>query len=139
MSWCGSRHHGICLISFNPRPFPWRVGQENAETVLLSSLVLSFLILIDLVRCGLSPLVPTSWINVFCHDMWIEVSWNQSPFSLVCVPWSSFAAFLIPFLRFPSIVMTSGSKEGESVFPLFWLFRAQAPCMLVPILDWSTP
>ena len=86
MRWWGSRDCGICLLSFNPRPLPWHVSRENTGTILLSSLILSFSILIDLVRCGLSPLVPTSLINVFCHHMWIEVPWNQSPFSLVCVP-----------------------------------------------------
>jgi hypothetical protein len=58
----------------------------------------SFPILIDLVRCGLSPRVPTSLINVYCHDMWIEVPWNQSPILLVVSLWCSFIALLIRFL-----------------------------------------
>ena len=74
---------------FEPLPAPmacWSREYRNTGTVLLSSLDLSFSILIDLVRGGLSPLVLTSSINVLCHVMWIEVAWNQSPFLLVYVP-----------------------------------------------------
>jgi hypothetical protein len=47
-------------------------------------LLFSLSILVDLVRCGLSPLVPTSLIPANCHDMWTEVSWNQkTPFHLL--------------------------------------------------------
>jgi hypothetical protein len=56
---------------------------------------------------------------------------------LVCARLVFLVALLIQFLQFPSSAMASGSKEGESLLPLFWLFCAQAPCMLVPILDLS--
>ena len=63
----------------------------------------------------------------------------KSLFAYLC-PFGVPCCFLILFLQFPSTAMASGSKEGEShVFPLFWLFRAQAPCMLVPILDHIIP
>jgi hypothetical protein len=123
------RPQDLCHFSFNPRPFPCRVGRENAEIILPSSLLPS----IDPRRSSkmwIDLLVPTS-ICVYCHDMWIEAPWNQSPFSSVCARSVFFVVLLIPFLRFPSTAMASGSKEGESLFLFFWLFRAQAPCMLV--------
>ena len=98
---------GFCLL-------PWRVNQRVVDHATRASpflgvtlstsvcchgmlvervrrpffylLLFSLLIPVDLVRCGLSPLVPTSLIRVNCHDMWIKVPWNQSPFSLVSVP-----------------------------------------------------
>jgi hypothetical protein len=58
--------------------------------------------------------------------MWVE--------SLACLV---FVASLIPFLRFPSFAMASGSKEGESrVTFRLWLFRARALVCLY-LLDLS--
>jgi hypothetical protein len=46
------RLRDLCLFSFNPHPFPWRVGRKNAKTILLTTLS-PLSILVDLVRCGL--------------------------------------------------------------------------------------
>jgi hypothetical protein len=40
---------GSCLF-FQPPPVPWRVNRKGADSILLPLL---FLILVDLVRCGL--------------------------------------------------------------------------------------
>jgi len=139
MSWCRSRNHE--LVSLFLRPPSVAMASRLREYRGHSSLPLFPLSTpINLVRCGLSPLVPTSSIHVYRHHMRIEVPWNQNPlFRLFASLWCSFIALLIQFLRLSSATMASRSKESESLPPLFWLLHARAPCMLVPILGHSTP
>ena len=121
MSWCGTVCGVLCLYSFNPRPFPWRVGRQNADIILLSSLS-PYINPHQSSKMWIDLLVPISSVRVFCYDMWIEAPWNQSPFLHVCARLVFFVALLIPFLRFSSTAMASGSKEGESLSPSFCSF-----------------
>jgi hypothetical protein len=126
---------GSCLFSSNLYPLPWWVGWENAEAVLLSSLVLSF----DPHRSSrmwLSHLVPTSSIHVYCHDMYRSTTEPKILFTCL-----SFSVLLLLswFHSFDSHRLLWRVDQRKVNPPLFWLLLSQAPCMLVPILDLSTP
>ena len=85
--------------------------------------------IIDLVRCGLIPLVPTSSIHVYCHDMRIEVLWNQNAFSLVCLSWCSFIALLdsIPLIGVKNYGKGIKGRWIPCPFPLYFVSFVRKP------------
>ena len=108
---------GFVSLFFQPSPFPmvcWLRECGDYSSILCSPLYQSR----RSSKMWIDLLVPISSVRVYCHDMWIEAPWNQSHFLPVCARLVFLVALLIPFLRFPSTAMASGSKEGESLVPI---------------------